>query len=231
MEGEQNNTWLVLFGGEAPRSLPACLKKNNYQGMICADSGANHAFDLQMIPDLIVGDLDSIDQEAEVYFTEKGVEFLKFPQEKDYTDGELAVIEAAKRGADHLLVWGVFGGRPDHELANIFLLSQYAHLFRSLTIWGEGFIAFFCPPGRAIKIKGHVGDIVSLLPLSPVVVKVRLEGFVYPLNQDDLTFGTTRGLSNCLAQAEGTVSHEGGRLMIIHYLGEALPGSDYGEGF
>lgn len=217
MEEEQYNVWVVFLGGDAPRTLPPCLQNKSYQSMICADSGANHAFALRLVPDIIIGDLDSIDQAVKEEYVLKGVEILQFPQEKDYTDGELAVMEAAKRGAKELLILGAFGGRIDQELANIYLLAQYALLFDKMTLWGEGFTAILVQPGKELRIRGQKGDTVSLIPLSPVAEKVTLEGFQYPLKNDDLPIGATRGLSNRLLSGEGIVRYAAGSLLLIQY--------------
>ena len=217
MAEEFNNTWLILLGGEHSFLPLGVLNKEGYQGMICADSGANHAFEFMFLPEIVIGDLDSIDKQVKDYFITNGVEFIPYPKDKDYTDGELAIEEALKRGADTLYICGAFGGREDHELANIFLAARFSHLFRRIVLFGDDFYAFFANGKEKINVKGNCGDTLSLLPLSSLIKSITIEGFRYPLVNADLAFGSTWGLSNVLTKEIGNIYFKEGMLLVIHY--------------
>ena len=92
--------------------------------IICADGGANHIYKTGVKPDMIVGDLDSIDDETLLYYQEQNVLFHKFSSKKDLTDTELAINFALEEGANELVLFGSTGSRLDHTLGNIMLLYK-----------------------------------------------------------------------------------------------------------
>ena len=93
----------------------------------CADGGANIAYQLNLIPKEIYGDLDSIKDEVKDFYTKKNVKFIKFNVEKDYTDSELVLYEIEKK-YDKIYAIAALGGSIDHELTNINLLNRYSNL-------------------------------------------------------------------------------------------------------
>ena len=86
-----------------------------------------------MIPDIVIGDFDSISSHEIKWITEKAVETRRFPPEKDQTDFELALDHAMKIGCKEIQVFGALGGRMDHTLANISLLSNPS--YSNIDIW------------------------------------------------------------------------------------------------
>jgi len=92
----------------------------------CADGGLRHAGRLGIVPDLILGDLDSADPGLITEYTNKGIGVEKYPEEKDYTDTELAAERAIRDGCGRVLVLGAFGGRADHGYANFQLVYKFA---------------------------------------------------------------------------------------------------------
>jgi len=93
----------------------------------CADGGANIAYQLNLIPKEIYGDLDSIKDEVKDFYAKKNVKFIKFNVEKDYTDSELVLNEIEKK-YDKIYAIAALGGSIDHELTNINLLNRYSNL-------------------------------------------------------------------------------------------------------
>ena len=90
--------------------------------IICADGGANHLRKLGKLPDILVGDFDSISEGDLDLLLAANVEIVRFPSEKDATDTQLAVQLAMDRGCDEVILLGAAGTRLDHTLANVFLL-------------------------------------------------------------------------------------------------------------
>ena len=87
----------------------------------------NIAYQLNLIPKEIYGDLDSIKDEVKDFYTKKNVKFIKFNVEKDYTDSELVLNEIEKK-YDKIYAIAALGGSIDHELTNINLLNRYSNL-------------------------------------------------------------------------------------------------------
>ena len=110
---------------------------------IAADGGALLLESIGFFPDVIIGDLDSLTKEKYQFYEKMGIKILKYPDEKDETDGELALQYCGERGLNNIIIIGFTGGRWDQQLANIFLL-EYA--FRN------GITALIKEPGLEIGI-------------------------------------------------------------------------------
>ncbi len=186
--------------------------------VVAVDGGADALARVGVVPDLLVGDLDSISREARADLEARGVEVLVLPVAKDITDTEAALRMAVERGADDIVVLGALGGpRLDHLLGNLLLLdSEWLAGIRVRLVdeWHEAFLA-----GGDVTMKGARGDTVSLLPLTADVEHVHTEGLLYPLAGDSLRRSATRGLSNAMTGDVARVTHGTGVLLVIHYRG------------
>ena len=98
------------------------MNYNTYELIIAVDGGANHLYRLGIMPNYILGDLDSIEDDIREYYEASDVVFKKFPTKKDETDAELAVWLVEEVGLLGIDIYAALGGRIDHELANIQLL-------------------------------------------------------------------------------------------------------------
>jgi thiamine pyrophosphokinase len=94
-----------------------------YDQVIAVDGGVGHCYAMGVVPSLIVGDLDSASSDLLSLFPD--VPKQRYPVDKDETDLEIAIIEALKRGALAVTVFGATGNRVDHTLGNLFLLLKY----------------------------------------------------------------------------------------------------------
>lgn len=100
------------------------LAKVSPVAVICADGGARHLEAVGAIPDLVIGDMDSIDPDTLRHYEEAGCRVVRHSRRKDETDTELAVQEALALEPAEVWIWGGMGRRLDHTLANISLLSR-----------------------------------------------------------------------------------------------------------
>jgi len=164
--------------------------------LVCADGGAVYAMELGLKPDRIFGDLDSIMPEVQAAYERMGIEFVLFPVEKDKTDTHLVLDHLIAEGYQEILLGGALGGRPDHLLGNMMLLS-YAHQ--------QGVCAKLISPLVEIQvitgvltIAGHAGDTFSLIPVDTQVKGVTLTGFKYPLTDAAVRREGTLGISNLI---------------------------------
>ena len=92
--------------------------------VIAADGGTHHLMRLQHLPDLVIGDMDSLSDKAHKWLEKGNVPLQTHPAVKDETDLELALMAAANQFEDDILLFGVLGGRLDQTLANILLLAH-----------------------------------------------------------------------------------------------------------
>jgi thiamine pyrophosphokinase len=183
--------------------------------VVAADGGARHAATLGVSLDRWVGDGDSLDEPALAALAAAGVPLERVRPDKDETDTELAILAALRLGAAGLVILGALGGRIDHALANIGLLSMPALVGRSAVILDAASrLSLLIGPGTAALV-GRRGDLVSLLPVGEAVEGVTTTGLVYPLDDEPLPAGTPRGLSNVVAADGASVRLRRGRLLVV----------------
>lgn len=190
--------------------------------LIAADGGAHHIRALGRTPDIVVGDLDSIDPAELNELRTQNVAIEQYPREKDETDLELAIDRALREGADEICLVGVAGGRLDQALANMLILAQREWPVPLTLIDGDQRAALLRGPGRML-LHGSVGDTVSAIPLSAEVTGITYRGLRYPLADATIALGSTRGVSNEMAAEEAEVVIERGLLLIVTS-GKTAPG-------
>lgn len=182
--------------------------------LICADGGAHHVLRWGLRPHVLIGDMDSLEEEPLRRLEEAGTLVLRYPSRKDETDLELALDYAVRQGADEILILGALGGRWDHTVANILLLTWPRLEGREVQIVAGQERLFLVR--RQATLRGAAGDIVSLLPLSPVVEGIVTSGLEYPLRGEPLYMGPSRGVSNVMLGPEATVTIASGWLLVVH---------------
>ncbi len=210
----KDKTALVFAGGEI-ESIPAARSVAQQPGFrIAADGGLRHALALGLMPDVLVGDLDSVSPADLSAARAAGVRILKYPVEKDDTDLELALKLALNEGYSRVRLLGTLGGRVDHFLGNLFLLSRPDLAGLDVRIDEGGQEIFLIV--RETMIEGHPGDLVSLLPLFGDAQGVETEDLYYPLRGETLYPYHTRGVSNVMLGARARIRLSGGRLLCVH---------------
>jgi thiamine pyrophosphokinase len=214
-EGDGGGLGVVVAGGDPPApDAAADLPDGAY--VIAADSGLDHALALGLDVDVVVGDLDSVRPETLAAAVERGVTVVRYPEAKDATDLELALDLAAGRRPSRLVVVGGGGGRTDHLLAAALLLSaeRYAAVPTLEARFGRARLTVI-RPGHPATLTGEPGELVSLLPVHGPARGVTTGGLLYPLADEDLVAGTTRGVSNELAAPSGSVRVREGALVAV----------------
>ena len=194
--------------------------------VIAADSGIRVAHDLGLTVDLLIGDLDSIAPSELQAALAAAIAVERHRTDKDATDLELAIDAARARGASEVTVVGGWRGgdqRLDHLAGQLLLLTSPALAPTLINAWlGTAWLAGVHGPGT-VGFCGAIGEIVTLLPTGGTALGITTTGLRYELVGDELAVGTTRGISNVLAQCDATVSLASGSLLIIRP--HALEGS------
>jgi thiamine pyrophosphokinase len=175
--------------------------------IIGADGGAAQALAWGIVPDTVIGDMDSLSVKEQATLAERGCRFIEHPRAKDETDLELALRYASQQGAQEIVILGALGGRLDHTLSNVLLMT-----LPSL----EGVSVRIADGGEAVTLQGGVGDLVSLLPLGGDVRGVTTRGLAWPLERDTLHFGFSRGVSNEMTARVAQIEVAEGFLLVIH---------------
>jgi thiamine pyrophosphokinase len=184
--------------------------------VIAADRGAAVLDALGRRPDRLVGDLDSVDPALVARLEAAGVAVDRHPKDKDASDTELALTAAVEAGGEELVLLGAIGGsRLDHELANLLLLTDPAHVMRDLRAVHGATTVRALHGGRRLELVGVAGDLVTLLPLGEGAHGVTTEGLRWELQGSTLALGRSRGLSNVIDAAPASVSLDGGTLLVV----------------
>jgi thiamine pyrophosphokinase len=183
--------------------------------VIAADGGALPLYQAEQLPDLVIGDMDSLDLKTLETMAQHGVELRRFPREKDETDLELALLHAAALGATSIDVLGALGGRWDHTLANVALLALPELQGRTARLLADRQVLFLVRDSAVLD--GRRGDTVSLIPLTGAAYGVTTEGLQYPLHDATLGFERARGVSNVLLEPPGRVSLRAGLLLVVQH--------------
>ena len=182
--------------------------------IVAADGGARHALAAGIVPDLIVGDMDSLGEDLAREAEQRGSSLQRHPARKDKMDGHLAALAAGDLGATAADFLCAAGGKPGAVFAvpHILLAAERTGM-RSTVVadWGRMFVL---EAGSRV-VEGASGDSVSVFPLSGLATGVTLEGMAYPLHDANLEFGDTLGFHNELTGREAKVSVESGALLMI----------------
>lgn len=182
--------------------------------VIAANGGTRHLHRLRHLPDVVIGDLDSLPEEAQAWLESGEVTVYVYPHDKNETDLELALLHATSHYEDGIQIFGALGGRLDQTLANILLLAHPALLARHIELVTEHQRAWLVS-GTA-HIAGQVGDTVSLVPLGGDVLVQETAGLRWPLTNQILTVGPALGVSNEMTEPEANVTVASGTLLLIH---------------
>ena len=193
-------------------ALRRWLQPDDY--LICADGGSRHCVQLALRPDVVVGDMDSADPAVLATWQDAGTALERHPIGKNQTDLELALERAIRDGAEDILLLGALGGRLDQTLANLLILAQRAWPARIRLAEGDQ-VAQILLDGEVMTLTGAVGDIVSVVPLSPEVTGITYVGLEYPLEGAALRLGSTRGISNVIAAHPATIAIDRGILLVV----------------
>lgn len=181
--------------------------------LVCADGGAEYAFECGLTPDVCVGDFDSIPAGVLDKVKKSGCRVIQYPREKDYTDTQLAISCAMDMGADEIVLLGSIGDRVDHTLANIFLLVGLIKSNIKASIVNEKNTIYIT--NSCIKVDGKPGDLLSVIPIAGDAVGVKTEGLKYKLSGQTIKMGNPVGVSNVFTSYEAVITIDSGTLLVI----------------
>jgi thiamine pyrophosphokinase len=215
---------VVLCGGEPPSARARELVVVD-SVVLAADSGLHHGPALDLDADRVIGDFDSAEPARVARAEERGAVLERHPAAKDATDLELALDRAVRLGRD-IVVLGGGGGRLDHLLANVSLLAAPRLRGRRVrAVFGPALVEILHGPAVQ-QLAGPVGSLVSIVPLSGAVRGITTAGLRYPLADEDLPFGTSRGISNEMARPTATVRVRAGTAAVVQPEWGAERGAD-----
>jgi thiamine pyrophosphokinase len=183
--------------------------------VVAADGGARYALEAGVVPDLIVGDMDSLGEDLTLEAEMFGASLERYPARKDKMDGQLAVLAARVRGATAADLLCAFGGRLGALFAVPHILLAAERIGLRSTVVADRVRMFVVEAGSR-TVEGDPRDSVSIFPLSGIATAVTLEGMEYPLDNASLEPGDTLGFHNELIGRKATVSVGRGAVLVVH---------------
>ena len=206
---------IIIFANGALPDLNkarAILRADDF--ILCADGGTRHALALGLTPNLVIGDMDSLEKDEWKRLEESDVAIELYPRDKNEIDLELAINRAVELEPKEIVIIAALGGRMDQTLANIALLTDVRHSTFDVRLDDGVEEIFFCRDQA--QVRGRSGDIVSLIPWGNPVHGIHTQGLKWSLDNETLYSDKTRGISNEMMDQIANIKITSGNLLIIH---------------
>jgi len=197
----------IIANGRPPAQKLISENLKDVDIIIAADGGANACKDLNITPDFIVGDLDSVTEETKEYFSGTSV----IPMlDQNYSDMQKSIAFALTHNPKKLKIFAAFGMRSDHTFSNLLVLEEMEIPVPFEVFDNYGTLTLLHAGKHSLA--GKPGQPVSLLSLRPIKM-LSLSGFKYSVKQrDDNPF--FNGTSNQFIRDEAIVEFDSGRLFV-----------------
>lgn len=199
---------VILCDGQVPPKdlLKAQIEEADF--FIAADGGFYRASELGILPDLVIGDLDSVDVEV---LKRQRVHFIH-DIDQETNDLEKALNWLKKESFSDIHVLGATNKRMDHSLKNLSLLIRFKDCFNQLIIQDEYGYCFLCT--KNLEMTFEVGQAISLIPLNGRVEGITTKGLMYSLDDEFLENGLRDGTSNQVTENQVRITFSSGELLI-----------------
>ena len=182
---------IIIANGQPPgKNVINFLAEKNFDVLICADGGANSARKLDLIPDYIIGDLDSISESTLNYFSGKSI-IRKISRQND-TDVEKCLKFAIRKKISEAILIGVTGDRLDHTFCNLGIVLKYFDRIKLSLISEKSYLSAY---SGSVEFRTFPGETISLYGFNRQT-KINSEGLKYPLKNFPLPFGIRESTSN-----------------------------------
>ena len=194
---------ILLLNGQPPKQVE--LPDGSF--VVCCDGAYNWAKEQKISIDLLVGDFDSLG------YVPDDCKTIKYPVEKNETDGEIALKLLKDKGCGKVFVYGAFGKRTDHFLGNLALLGMGKDIGIDVVLMGDeekislGF--------GYVKFVPQKKGTISLVPYGESAHIINSKGLEYPLDNLVLKRNDTRGISNLSFADEVEFFVEQGQVLIL----------------
>jgi thiamine pyrophosphokinase len=183
--------------------------------LIAADGGARHCLSLNLLPGVVIGDMDSLSGAELNQLEDAGVEMIAFSARKDETDLELALLKGRDSNPEEVLIFGALGARWDMTISNLLLLNHPEFAAMPIRLVDGPQEISLLQAGRDMRLHGQPGDTISLIPLQGDAHGITTTGLEYPLEDGSLQYGASRGVSNVLMEQYATIQLTKGLLLVV----------------
>ena len=200
--------FIFTGGGIAKENIR--LVREDDDIVIAADAGYLNAKELSFVPDLLVGDFDSLGKEN----IPSGVKIVELPAEKDLTDTQVACDIALENGANEIIIVGGLDGRLDHALSNVAILRMlFEKRVRAYITDGRNRVRYIKNTNEIIVRSPY--KYLSVIADDEVAKGVDVEGCKYPLKNAKLCRAHQFAVSNEIVKNAALITVKKGGVFII----------------
>lgn len=201
---------IIIANGKSPtKKVVDYFVNKGFSAIICADGGANSAKKIGIIPNFIIGDLDSISLSTLNYFKNKST-IIQIKRQND-TDVEKCLKFAIKKGFKEAILLGVTGDRLDHTICNLGIVIKF---FNRIKILLAAESSFLTPINKMTTFKSKIGETISIYGFDKKT-KITSSGLKYKLHNTMLPFGIKESTSNVTVSNIVELNVKGGIVFII----------------
>lgn len=181
--------------------------------IIAADGGANYLQRQDLKPDVIIGDMDSINSKARSEFV--NTKIIEYSADKDFSDTELAIRYCLQNNLSDITIINSVDGALSHTLANLFIIENYLDKGK-FRLYNKNSDVYFIK--NEIVVKTEIDDKISLIPISKSVFVEKTDGLKFALHNENLGRASSRGISNRAKRDKIFVKIKSGILLLIRQL-------------
>jgi len=201
----------IIFCYSEAKKINFKFKRNDF--VICADIGLETALKMDVMPNLVVGDFDSININQYAFLK---TEIIALPSQKDETDTFFALKTAFSRGYKDFVLIGGLHGRLDHTYANIELLRYIYQNGGNGYIYDDDTKITYVKGGETVVYPNDVScQFISVFPVNDRVEGVTLKNLKFELDNYTLIFGSPIGVSNEFIGKDAEISCINGDLFVM----------------
>lgn len=201
---------IILANGKPPKkSVITFFRKKGYNKLICADGGANSALKMNLLPDIIIGDLDSISFATMQKFKSLS-KIIQLKRQND-TDVEKCLKYVIKNNFSDVLLTGVTGNRLDHTFCNIGIVKKFSSEIGISLVAENSYLKSY---SEETILSAQPGETISLYGLDRKT-KITSSGLKYSLNKTALPFGEKESTSNVATGDSVKLKIEGDSIFVI----------------
>lgn len=203
---------LIISGGNRVK-IETLLENIKDRYIVVADGGIKNLVGTDIIPDEVLGDFDSIDEEGKSFIEKNNIKIEKYPSRKDFTDTELCLEVLLKKGADDIVILGATGTRLDHMFSSMFLLER----LKKENVAGKFIddyngVSFIS--NEIVEVKKNKYKYLSIVPVSKEVC-LTLKGTEYEVENLKFNRFTTIAVSNEVKDEVAKIEIDGEGFLIL----------------
>jgi thiamine pyrophosphokinase len=206
---------IIFANGRMEKPLEILSILGTSDLLIAADGGTHNCETLGVKPGVIIGDLDSLDPNEVTTYRDAGVEVIKYPTDKDESDLELSLIYTLAHRFSEVIIIGGLGERWDMTMINILLMAHPKFSGLNIRLLDGTQELLLLKPGKTAELYGKPGDTLSLIPLTGDASGIITHGLKFPLNNETLLFGESRGVSNVFTAECAQIAFNLGLILCI----------------